>query len=103
QGLKLISRNVVEGSVSFSQVSRPNPIRFGAFSGKVTYDFTGQTGHSSVSIALLNQAGEIGREIPGKPKRFGIWVYGDGQGHWLRLVTTDGAANDRNLDFTPLG
>lgn len=103
KGLALRSKNVVPDSVSFSQTSRPHPIRFGAFSGRVTYDFTGQTGHSSVSLDLLNEKGEVGRAIPGQPRKFGIWVYGDGQGHWLRLVTTDGAENRRNFDFTPLG
>ena len=102
-GLEVQSKNVVPGSVTFSHVSRPHPIRFGAFSGRVTYDFTGQNGTSSVSIALLNKEGNIGREIPGRPNRFGIWVYGDGQGHWLRLVTIDAANNPRNLNFTPLG
>lgn len=102
-GLKIESNNVVPDSVSFTQVSRPQPIRFGAFSGRLSYDFTGQTGNSSVTIALLNEKGQVGRQIPGKPQRFGIWCYGDGQGHWLRLVTIDAANNKRNLNFTPLG
>lgn len=103
KNLEVRSKNVVPGSVTFSPVSRPHPIRFGAFSGRLTYDFTGQANTSSVSIVLLNQEGNIGTEIPGRPYRFGIWVYGDGQGHWLRLVTRDAANNPRNLNFTPLG
>ena len=103
KGLDIRYKNVVFDSVKFSQTSRPHPIRFGAFAGRVTYDFTGQVGHSSVFIDLLDEKGEVGRAIAGNPKKFGIWVYGDGQKHWLRLITTDGADNKRNLDFTPLG
>ena len=103
KGLRVQTNNVVPDSVTFKQVSRPQPIRFGAFSGRLSYDFSGQPGTSSVTIALLNENGEIGREIPGNPQRFGIWVYGDGKRHWLRLATVDAANNKRNLNFTALG
>lgn len=103
QGLKIKTTNVVPDSVIFQQASRPQPIRFGAFSGKLTYDFTGMTGVSKVMIALLNEHGKVGREIPGAPYRFGLWVYGDAQNHWLRLSITDASGNNRRLNFTPVG
>ena len=102
-GLEIKTTNVVPNSVTFQQASRPQPIRFGAFSGQLTYDFTGMTGVSKVMIAILNEQGEMGREIPGAPYRFGLWVYGDAQNHWLRLAMTDASGNNRSLNFTPLG
>lgn len=101
--LQIISRGTVKDSVAFDLVSRPYPIRFGAFSGQLTYDFTGQTGSSSVTIQLLDEAGNIGRQVPGEPQRLGLWVYGDSQNHWLRVSTIDAVGNKRNLNFTSLG
>ncbi|MCX7885370.1 MAG: phosphodiester glycosidase family protein [Caloramator sp.] len=34
-----------------------------------------------------------------RPKKIGMWVYGDGRAPWLRAVLTDGESNKRTIDI----
>lgn len=34
------------------------------------------------------------------PKRFGMWVYGDGKAPWLRAIFRDGTSSNKTLDLT---
>ncbi|ULL15904.1 hypothetical protein DVH26_16510 [Paenibacillus sp. H1-7] len=95
--------NAVAGSVTITAVARPNPVRYGTKAVKLTYDFTGKSGSSNAYVNLLNDAGEIGREVEGKPYRIGMWVYGDSNRHWLRLGVTDGMGTSRVFNFTQPG
>lgn len=95
--------NAVEGSVTLTKAARPSPVRFGTFSGKWTYDFTGMSGSSSAHITFEDDFGERGREIEGTPYRFGLWVNGDGGCHWLRLGIEDADGFKRSLNFTEPG
>lgn len=40
------------------------------------------------------------RELPGYPRRIGVWVFGDGQGHWLRAQLRDGSGAFFWIDLT---
>ncbi|WP_282935232.1 phosphodiester glycosidase family protein [Paenibacillus sp. RC67] len=95
--------NAVTGSVTITAVARPNPVRFGTKSLKLTYDFTGKGGTSNAYVNLLNDSGEIGRDVEGKPYRIGLWVYGDSNNHYLRLGVTDGNGTNRIFDLTEPG
>lgn len=95
--------NAVAGSVTITAVARPNPVRYGTKSLKLTYDFTGKGGTSNAYVNLLNDSGEIGRDVEGKPYRFGLWVYGDSNNHYLRLGVTDGNGTNRIFDLTEPG
>ncbi|CAG7649234.1 hypothetical protein PAESOLCIP111_05823 [Paenibacillus solanacearum] len=97
------SVNAVPDSVTLARAARPSPVRFGTFSGKLTYDFTHTSGGSRAVVELLNDAGGPGREIEGEPYRFGLWVYGDGGGHWLRVRISDATGHERYLNFTEAG
>ena len=101
--LKSSYEATVPGSVTLTKAARPKPVRFGTFSGKLTYDFTGQTGSSRASVHFLDQDGEIGKVIEGRPIRFGLWVYGDGGGHWLRLGIRDAHGHPISLSLTENG
>ena len=67
----------------------------GKQSVKLNYDFTGQSGTSGAYIDAVKPLA-----IKGHPKKIGMWVYGDGQGHWLRMQVKDGNGNAAQLDFT---
>ncbi|MFO1444377.1 phosphodiester glycosidase family protein [Bacillus sp. Bva_UNVM-123] len=62
---------------------------------KLAYDFTGTAGTSGAYVDAVNPIA-----IKGKPKKIGMWVYGDGQGHWLRMQLKDGKNTEIQLDFT---
>ncbi len=70
--------------------------RFGKHSLKIDYDFTNQPGTSGV-YANIGEA----IEIPGHPKKISMWVYGDGEKHWLRQILYDANGENFNIDYTP--
>jgi exopolysaccharide biosynthesis protein len=72
-----------------------NYIQTGKQSLKISYDFSGTIGTSGV---YANKTNSI--EIIGTPKKIGMWVYGDGKGHWLRAQLRDGSQKEIQLDFT---
>ncbi|HHV53879.1 MAG TPA: phosphodiester glycosidase family protein [Firmicutes bacterium] len=72
-----------------------DPVRFGDGSGRLAYDFTGQAGTSGAYLLFRRPP-----ELPGYPRKIGVWVYGDGQGHWLRGQLRDGSGAFFWIDFT---
>jgi exopolysaccharide biosynthesis protein len=70
-------------------------VKEGKQSLKVAYDFTGTTGTSGV-YAFPSTA----IDIPGAPVKIGMWIYGDGKGHWLRSQLQDSKNNIIQIDFT---
>lgn len=61
-------------------------VRFGKKSAKVTYDFSGKKGTSGVYLSPKHK--DI--TLSGYPESIGMWVYGDGNEHWLRSGLRDG-------------
>jgi exopolysaccharide biosynthesis protein len=72
-----------------------NYVKEGKQSLKVAYDFTGMTGTSGVYASPSTAI-----NIPGTPVKIGMWVYGDGKGHWLRSQLQDSNNNSVQIDFT---
>ncbi|GIN69956.1 hypothetical protein J14TS2_04310 [Bacillus sp. J14TS2] len=103
QGLTVYGEKAVDDSVTLTLAPRPEPVRFGTFSGKLTYDFTDISGASKAVIQFLDDGGEKGLEIEGEPYRVGLWVYGDSNCHWLRLGIADANGESRSLSFTEPG
>lgn len=110
-GITTVGVNAVEGSVSLVRAARPQPVRYGTFSGKLTYDFTDCKGVSEAVIRLTGEdvedgsdgdggVGGDGRRIGGAPWRFGVWVCGDAKGHMLRLSMTDAEGRLYRLNMT---
>lgn len=81
-------------SVSIRQTTYPEPARFGNHALELNYDFIGTIGTSG---AYAHTKEDI--EIEGYPEKIGMWVYGDGAGHWLRAQLRDGGNNAFALDF----
>ncbi|MFS0836873.1 phosphodiester glycosidase family protein [Paenibacillus sp. 1P03SA] len=63
-------------------------VRFGKNSLKLAYDFTGMPGTSGAYLQVKTGAQPI--QIPGYPEKISMWVYGDGNKHWLRAQMRDG-------------
>ncbi|WP_217559745.1 phosphodiester glycosidase family protein [Paenibacillus sp. GbtcB18] len=63
-------------------------VRFGKNSLKLAYDFTGMPGTSGAYLQVKSGAQPI--QIPGYPEKISMWVYGDGNKHWLRAQMRDG-------------
>ena len=77
--------SAINSSGSFTAVS--DPVFRTRKAGKLVYNFSGAPG-SEMRIAY----GVLGPKpvtIPGKPLGLGLWVYGDGSGHWLRAEVID--------------
>jgi len=101
--LSITQTRSIEDSVTLNKVERPNPVRFGRFSGKLTYDFTGMSGTSKATINFNTENDVIGAQVKGRPYRFGLWVYGDGKNHWLRIGVADANDETQSLNFTSVG
>jgi len=86
--------------VRLDLVSRPETIHYGFHAVKLSYDFTGTTGTSAAYVNFRDSNGSTGRTMPGKPTRIGVWVYGDGNNHWLRGQLQDAAGTRTAVDFT---
>ncbi|MDP4170906.1 MAG: phosphodiester glycosidase family protein [Bacillota bacterium] len=70
-------------------------VKAGSRSLKIAYDFSGTKGTSGVYASPLKPIA-----LPGVPVKIGMWVYGDGKGHWLRSQLKDASNRDIMLDFT---
>ncbi|GIP35395.1 phosphodiester glycosidase family protein [Paenibacillus sp. J2TS4] len=99
-GLRASGVRAVPGSVTLTRVARPQPVRYGTFAAKLTYDFTAVSGPSRAVVDLLDEHGEPGRPVEGEPCRLGLWVYGDSKGHRLRMSLAD-TRQVRHLTFVP--
>jgi len=73
-------------------------VRNGNAALKLIYNFTGTTGTSGAYLQSKSEAQNI--EIPGYPEKIGMWVYGDGNTHWLRAQLLDGNKSKFPIDFT---
>ncbi|WP_355316508.1 phosphodiester glycosidase family protein [Paenibacillus jiagnxiensis] len=84
--------------VSISEVTDPDYVRGGSRAVKLEYDFTGTTGTSGAYLTATSTDSRI--QIPGYPEKISMWVYGDGQKHWLRGQLRDGANAAIPVNFT---
>ncbi|MFC3886502.1 S-layer homology domain-containing protein [Bacillus songklensis] len=66
---------------------------------KLQYDFTPAKGEIAAAYANANQP----MAIAGKPLSLGVWVHGDGKGHWLRGKIVDGNGTEHTINFTEEG
>ncbi|KAB8138114.1 metallophosphoesterase [Gracilibacillus oryzae] len=85
-------------SVNAGLESNPDYVRSGDHSLRLDYDFRGKTGTSGAYLTVRGTSNRL--EIPGYPTKLGMWVYGDGQGHWLRAQLRDGDNNAVPVNLT---
>lgn len=84
-------------STSVTEETDEEFVRFGTKSAKLAYDFTGQVGTSGAYIETKDKDNYI--KIPGYPEKISLWVYGDGEKHWLRTQLRDGNNGAFSIDF----
>ncbi|MFC3773630.1 phosphodiester glycosidase family protein [Paenibacillus sp. GCM10012303] len=84
-------------SVKLSEETNEDFVRFGNKSAKLEYDFTETIGTSGAYMAAKSL--ETNLAIPGYPEKIGLWVYGDGQKHWLRGQIRDGNGSAVGIDY----
>ncbi|OHW63509.1 cellulosome-anchoring protein precursor [Andreesenia angusta] len=94
---KWIKAGAEYNSIDLSLASKASgaPVRSGNSSMKISYDFTGKPGTSGVYAKAKSYI-----DIPEYPTKVGMWVYGDGKGHWLRSQFRDGNNEPFTVDFT---
>ena len=79
----------VTGKLEFTN----EQVKSGDNAAKLTYDFTTTT---RTRAAYVNN---VNIKLSGRPLKLGLWVYGDGNGHWLRGELTDANGVKKVLDF----
>ena len=85
-------------TVNIGVETNPDFVRTGSASLKLSYDFIGKTGTSGAYLQSTSEATWL--QVPGYPEKIGMWVYGDGEGHWLRAQMRDGDKKAFAVDFT---
>jgi hypothetical protein len=82
-------------SANVSRAVRPDPVRSGSASLRLTYDMRNQPGISAAGVRW-----EPSKEIESRPLRIGVWVWGDGSHHDLRGNYRDGSGAIKVVNFT---
>lgn len=86
----------VRASAALTSAMRPDPVRSGTRSARLSYDFTVGEPGTSAAYAVHSPL----RPIDGRPLAIGIWLYGDGSRHWVRGNYRDGTNAQKVIDFT---
>lgn len=73
-------------------------VRSGNAALKLEYDFTGWPSTSGTYLEVDDKNNRI--VIPDYPEKIGMWVYGDGQKHWLRGKLVDANNGAVDINFT---
>lgn len=81
-------------TLNIRQTTYPEPARFGNHALQLDYDFTGTKGTSGAYAWTVD-----GIILKGYPEAIGMWVYGDGNGHWIRAQLKDGDNKAFSIDF----
>lgn len=82
-----------------ASVAASDVINEGKGAVKLQYDFTPAKGE--IAAAYVNAKQPLA--IAGKPLSLGMWVHGDGKGHWLRGKIVDGNGTEHTINFTEEG
>ncbi|MCH1625091.1 phosphodiester glycosidase family protein [Ferdinandcohnia quinoae] len=93
------SVETARATASLVKASSSEPKMQGTGAAKLSYDFS--NGDSGTAAAYLVPKKPI--TFSDKPDHIGIWTYGDGNGHWLRGLVTDGNGKEHTIDFTEEG
>lgn len=88
-----------KSSTMLSLSSSTEPHYHGTTALKVNYDFTG--GESGIKASYATLQNPI--QLTGRPNYIGLWVYGDGNRHWLRGKLLDGSGKEHTINFTEEG
>jgi hypothetical protein len=82
-----------------ASITASDVVNEGSGALKLRYDFTPAQGAIAAAYAHAKQP----MAIAGKPLSLGVWVHGDGKGHWLRGKIVDGNGTEHTINFTEEG
>ncbi|WP_168190059.1 phosphodiester glycosidase family protein [Caloramator sp. E03] len=101
-----LKRYTVDGYVGGTGTITSQVSKNGKYSLKVSYDYKNWTKQYNGTINIRPTfQDKNGNDINSlyttyvRPKKIGMWVYGDGHAPWLRVVLTDGESNSRTIDI----
>ncbi|MGI5858222.1 MAG: stalk domain-containing protein [Tepidanaerobacteraceae bacterium] len=80
---------------SFNITPLPDPVYSGDFSGRLAYDFSEGTATRAAYLTFENG----GKVLPLGTVKLGLWVYGQGDGEWLRAAVQDASGKETVLDI----
>ncbi|TDQ42868.1 Ig-like domain-containing protein [Aureibacillus halotolerans] len=85
-------------SIDVEEETNLDYVRNGSKSAKLSYDFIGKPGTSGVYLTPRSSHRPI--PIEGYPQKISMWIYGDGNKHWLRAQMKDGNGAPFPINFT---
>lgn len=76
-------------------------VKEGQHSLRIDYDYAnwGKVYNGTINVALDADKRGTNYTTNLRPKKFGMWVYGDGQAPWLRAMIKDGNGNAQTLNL----
>lgn len=76
-------------------------VQEGSYSLKVDYDYANwdKVYNGTINIRVNSDAGPPGYTTDIRPKKLGMWVYGDGKAPWLRASIKDGNQNSHVVNL----
>ncbi|GEM_PF-1651869 len=100
-------RYSVDGSVGGTGSVSSEKAKSGKYSYKISYNYDSHwdrkyNGTINLNPTFLDKAGNDiteGYMSMVRPKKLGMWVYGDGKAPWLRAVVVDGESETKTLDI----
>ncbi len=95
------SRYYIDGYVGGTHEISTEQVKSGSYSLKVNYDYAKWTKvyNGTINVRTYPAAKGSGYTTTIRPKKLGMWVYGDGKAPWLRAIITDGTGANRTLDM----
>ncbi|UUZ92558.1 phosphodiester glycosidase family protein [Paenibacillus sp. P25] len=95
------SRYYIDGYVGGTHRVTSEQVKDGKYSLRVDYDYSKWTKVYNGTINVRTYAAAKGADYTTtiRPKKLGMWVYGDGQAPWSRAIITDGNGANRTLDM----
>jgi exopolysaccharide biosynthesis protein len=102
-----LTRYLIDGTIGGNGSIATDNVKSGKYSYKVSYDYDGlwdRTGTGNIIIMPTffdkNQNDTYANYTSSlKPKKLGLWIYGDGQAPLLRAQFTDNDDNNRIIDI----
>lgn len=99
ESMEGIQVSSIRAAAAGNTATGEEPVKMGDGALKLEYNMlTGEEGTAAAYVNLISPM-----KVPGKPLEIGLWVYGDGSGHWLRGVYTNSAGEKKIVDFTKQG
>lgn len=91
--------DAVRANIALQFEGNRAPVKDGKTAMKLAYDFTAYKEGTSAAYAVAKTP--IPMSV--KPTYLGVWVFGDGNSHWLRGQVTDREGKKHTIDFTENG